>query len=146
MKQSLKNCYRFKFNPSQWLKQKKIATLTYTDTKVPSLVEQLTGEQIKGSWWGHPQAHFIYNTYQSLVETKTVLTMKLVKGKVTFIHKDLWVSLFSAVSDQKWQKSALYRLSLLGRAILELVEQKGAVLCALSDLPFNKPYCDIKKA
>ena len=134
------------FDPNKWLKQSKVATLTPVDEKVSSLVEELTGEKVKGSWWGHSQAHLIYNTYQRLVRDHKILTMKLVKGKVTFIHQELLVSVLSAVLNQKWRQSARYQLSSLSEAILKLVEEKGTLLCTSPHLPFNESRKELRKA
>ena len=134
------------FDPNKWLKQRKVATLTPVDAKVSSLVEELVGEKIKGSWWGHSQAHLIYNTYQHLVRDPAVLTMKLIKGKVTFVHRELWASMLSAVLDQTWQQSTRCQLSPLSEQILKLVEQQGTLLCISSNLPFNESRRELRKA
>ena len=134
------------FDPNKWLKQSKVATLTPVDEKVSSLVEELTGGKIKGSWWGHPQSHLIYNTYQRFVRDPTVLTMKLVKGKVTFIHQELWTSVLSSVLNQSWSQSARHQLSHLSETILKLVEQQGTLVCTSPHLPFNESRKELRKA
>lgn len=134
------------FNPDKWLKQNKVATLTPVDAKVSSLVEALTGEKVKGSWWGHPRAHLIYNTYQHLVRDPNVLTMKLIKGKVTFIHQELWASMLSAVLNQAWRQSARCQLSPLSEQILKLAEQEGTLICTPSYLSVDRSRKEIRKA
>lgn len=57
---------------------------------VPSLAEEIAGEPIRGSWWGHPKAHEIFHVAEALGESPDVLVCKLVDGKVTFVHRRLW--------------------------------------------------------
>ncbi len=56
----------------------------------PSLVEHLTGEKIKGSWWSHPRGGEIYALTRKLHDSKAVLPCTLAKGRITYIHRRLW--------------------------------------------------------
>ena len=123
------------FDVDKWLAQAKIATLTNANDQVPSLVEELAGESVGGSWWGHTKAHLIYNTYRRISESPHVLTVKLVEGKVTFVHGDLWASLLSAVMDAEWQQSARSRLQPLGQELLRVVEEMGTLLLTPTSVP-----------
>ena len=60
---------------------------------VPSLAEVIAGGLIRGSWWGHPQAHEIFNAAQAICESPEVLVCKFVDGKVTYVHRRLWPAL-----------------------------------------------------
>ena len=124
-----------RFDADRWLAEAKIATLTTSNDQVPSLVEELTGEGIRGSWWSHPKAHLIYNTYRRIAECPYVLTVKLVEGKVTFVHMDIWASLLSAVLDEEWQQRARSKLTPLGRELLRLVEETGILLLTPTSVP-----------
>ena len=57
---------------------------------VPRLTEAIAGEPIKGSWWGHPRGQQIFVILEAVTESKDVLTCRLVKGKVTLVHRRLW--------------------------------------------------------
>ena len=60
---------------------------------VPSLAEAIAGGPIRGSWWGHPNGHEIFNVAEAICESPEVLVCKLVEGKVTYIHRRLWPAL-----------------------------------------------------
>ena len=60
---------------------------------VPSLVGEIAGEPIQGSWWGHPLSHTIYATVSALRDHPAILVCRLVDGKVSFVHERLWPAL-----------------------------------------------------
>jgi hypothetical protein len=60
---------------------------------VPSLAQTISGEAIRGSWWGHPKGHVIFLCSRALRESKDVLVCRLVGGKVTYVHRRLWPAL-----------------------------------------------------
>lgn len=60
---------------------------------VPRLTEVIAGEPIKGSWWGHPKSHQIFAILEALTESEDVLVCRLVKGKITLVHRRLWPAL-----------------------------------------------------
>jgi len=57
---------------------------------VPSLAEEIAGEKIRGSWWGHAKGHEIFEVAEAVSESSDVLVCKLVSGKVTYVHRRLW--------------------------------------------------------
>jgi hypothetical protein len=63
---------------------------------VPRLTEVIVNEPIKGSWWAHPKSRQIFAALQAVAESEDVLVCRLVKGKVTFIHRRLWPALVRA--------------------------------------------------
>lgn len=60
---------------------------------VPSLVEAIAGHPIEGSWWAHREARRIYPLLRAVTESEQVLVCRLVKGKITLVHRRLWPSL-----------------------------------------------------
>ncbi len=60
---------------------------------VPRLTEAIAGEPIKGSWWGHPKGHEIWAILEAVTESEDVLVCRLVKGKITLVHRRLWPAL-----------------------------------------------------
>ena len=60
---------------------------------IPNVAELVAGEPIKGSWWGHPAGHTIYNTLESISESPDVIRLRLIGGKVTLVHRRLWPAL-----------------------------------------------------
>lgn len=57
---------------------------------LPNVAELIAGEPIRGSWWGHPQSHAIFDALNVLAESPDVVRTRLVKGKVTLVHRRLW--------------------------------------------------------
>jgi hypothetical protein len=60
---------------------------------IPNIAEMIVGEPIKGSWWGHPAGHQIYNELNALDDSPDVVRMRLVKGKITLVHRRIWPAL-----------------------------------------------------
>ena len=60
---------------------------------VPSLASAIVGEPIRGSWWGHPQSHQIFQLTRAVRASPSVLVCRLVNGKVTLVHRRLWPAL-----------------------------------------------------
>jgi hypothetical protein len=60
---------------------------------VPSLAEVIAGGPIRGSWWGHPKGHEIFEIASAISESDDVLVCKLAEGKVSYIHRRLWPAL-----------------------------------------------------
>ena len=65
---------------------------------VPRLAEVIAGGAIKGSWWAHPKSNDIFRVFQALEESSEVLVCRLVRGKITFVHRRLWPALVRAAS------------------------------------------------
>ena len=64
-----------------------------------NVAELVAGEPIKGSWWGHPKGHEIFDTLAVLDDSPDVVRLRLVNGKVTLVHRRLWPAL-TRVSDR----------------------------------------------
>jgi len=60
---------------------------------LPRLTEAIAGEPIKGSWWGHPKSHQIFAILEAVTASEDVLVCRLVKGKITLVHRRLWPAL-----------------------------------------------------
>jgi hypothetical protein len=60
---------------------------------LPNVAELVAGEPIRGSWWGHPDSHAIFATINQLAASPEVVRLRLVKGKVTLVHRRLWPAL-----------------------------------------------------
>ncbi len=63
---------------------------------VPSLVEVIAGEPVRGSWWSHPKSHEIFAVTRAIRASDDVLACRLIKGKVTFVPRRLWPALVRA--------------------------------------------------
>ena len=60
---------------------------------VPSLAEAIAGERVQGSWWSHPKSKQIFALTRAVRDSEDVLVCRLIKGKVTFVHRRLWPAL-----------------------------------------------------
>jgi hypothetical protein len=75
-----------------WVKECGVAVES-ADADVPSLTEFVTGESLKGSWWGHPKGGVIFRLSRAIRASPDVLTCRLCNGKITYIHRRLWPAL-----------------------------------------------------
>lgn len=100
-----------------------LVTLTHCGAG-PSLVESMVGRPVKGSWWGHPAGDRIFQAATALQASPEVLVVKLVAGKVTFLHRSLWPALLRVARDPERVSAARGRLSpLAARLEAELAER-----------------------
>jgi hypothetical protein len=65
---------------------------------VPNLAEAIAGGAISGSWWGHPKGKEIFRAVKMIGASPDVLVCKLVEGKITYVHRDLWLALIKLAS------------------------------------------------
>lgn len=112
--------------------------VTMTAGARPSLVEAIVGGPVKGSWWGHAKGGLIYQLAESLLESGEVISLKLVEGKVTFLHQSLWPALARVVTDPNWRRSAAYGLSPEVGRTFRTVEGRGKVRLDEMGLPGRK--------
>lgn len=104
---------------------KRWGLLLESDPQLPSVTTLITGERMKGSWWSHPLAQTIFQVNERLEDHPDVLITKLLAGKVTFVHRKLWVELFAIGSAREsWQMD---KLSGSARALLKLVDTKEEI-------------------
>lgn len=84
--------------------------LLQQDLLLPSVVTSLAGEPVRGSWWKHPAAHQIFACLNEVADHPDVLTTRLVRGKITFVHRHLWPAVLSIGRSQTaWQLEGLSR-------------------------------------
>lgn len=68
---------------------------------LPSLVDAIAGEPVKGSWWGHEKGKLIYAVLTGVLDSELVAACRLYEGKVTLIHISIWPALFKAVPERR---------------------------------------------
>src|SRR5262245_27581043 len=93
----------------------------------PSFADAVAGGPVRGSWWTHPRAGRIFRLSNVLHDSREVLAVKLVQGKVTFLHEALWPPLARVVTDDGWRKSIRSRLSPGAAGLLRAVERRGTL-------------------
>ena len=97
--------------------------LLESDPKLLSISRLIVGSAIKGSWWGHPKGRAIWLITERLADHPDVMLLKLVAGKVTYVHRRLWAAAYTvARSGESWQS---HRLSSEARAILTRLRRVG---------------------
>ena len=60
---------------------------------VPSLAEAIAGGPVRGSWWSHPRSREIFAVTRAVRDHDDILVCRLIKGKVTFVHRRVWPAL-----------------------------------------------------
>lgn len=99
--------------------------LLEADPDFPSIVGMVTGEKVKGSWWGHRKGNEIFSISRQIRDDDDILLTKLISGKVTYVHKRLWNHLLTILIDKEnWQ---VKNMSTNGENILKLIEEVGAI-------------------
>lgn len=82
--------------------------LLASDPRLPSVATVVAGGPVAGSWWGHPAGHAIYHALNALEDRPELRSFKLVKGKLTFVHRALWPALAAvALGNEAWQTAGL---------------------------------------
>jgi hypothetical protein len=72
----------------------RLGLLLLQDKQLPSVATIFAGGPISGSWWSHPRSHEMFWCLATLEEVAVVT--RLVKGKVTYVHRRLWPALAAA--------------------------------------------------
>jgi hypothetical protein len=108
------------------LRAKGLMTLTPLGG-LSSLVAEVVGGPIAGSWWGHPEGKRIFAIATALAEAPEVLIGKIIAGKVAFVHEALWPPLLRLATDAGARRAAMKGLSPAARKLLALVERRGEV-------------------
>ena len=104
------------------VKREGLVTLAARVEGVACFVEEVAGERVRGSWWGHPKGKLIFTLAEGLEDSGEVVVMKLVEGKATFVHRALWPALLGMVLDPAWRAERVKKLSAAGKALLKKVE------------------------
>ena len=86
------------------VKLKEHGLLLQTDANLPNVCALVVGAPIRGSWWAHPLSHDIFAVNCVLAAHPDVLVVKLISGKVTYLHRALWPA-FLAIgrARESWQ-------------------------------------------
>jgi hypothetical protein len=91
----------------------------------PSLVQEICGGPVRGSWWAHPQNHLIHAIASALEDSPLVLALKLLDGKLTFVHRGLWPALFRFATDRQRRNASIAALRPPESRLLAEVERRG---------------------
>ena len=95
------------------------------DKELPNAVTLVTGQCLHASWWSHPKGRLIFATLTELARHPDVLFTKLLRGKVTLVHRRLWPSFVAVASArEEWQVRGL---GASARSLLRDLERTGSV-------------------
>lgn len=76
--------------------------------KFPSVSGLVVGDVGGRSWWAHPKAKQMFDLESALRDHPDVLMVKLISGKVTFIHRPLWPAIVAiGTAREPWQMDGL---------------------------------------
>jgi hypothetical protein len=113
----------------------KSGLLLVSDQFFPSVAFTIAQTKRKGSWWSFPEAHTIFAINEMLEDHPDVLIMKLISGKVTFVHRELWSRIYSiGVAREGWQTRAL---SAGAKLLLKKIDAEGSVQTGLLGKAFD---------
>jgi hypothetical protein len=99
--------------------------LLLSDAALPSVTGLVAGGPVRGSWWGHPKGRAMFAAATEVADHRDVAAVKLVNGKVTFVHRRLWPALLAVgASREPWQMDGL---SAPGRRLLERIVREGTL-------------------
>jgi len=117
---------------------RKHGIVTMTASAKPSLVEAIVGGPVKGAWWGHAKGRLIFRLAESLHDSRNVMALKLVEGKVTFLHRTLWPALARVVTDPEWRRSGARALAPDVGRLFRTVETRGSLRLNEDSMPGRK--------
>lgn len=121
----------------------KLGLLLVSDSSFPNVYGLIAGEGRKGSWWANDQAHTIFAVNEMLEDHPDVMLMKLVSGKVTFVHRELWGQIYSIGSArEEWQMS---KLSPGARTLLKALDTEGTLQVNKLDKAFGPKPAETAK-
>jgi hypothetical protein len=82
--------------------------LLLQDKSALDIVSILAGEKLSTSWWGHAAGRAIFACLERLDDDPDVIATRLVAGKITYVHRDLWPPFLAiATSHEPWQTKGL---------------------------------------
>lgn len=106
-------------------RKRKVVPFTDVDGAGPSFVRAVVGGPARGSWWGHPLGKRIHELACGLDDSGEILTVKLLGGKETLVHKALWPALARVVTDLAWRRDQHRGLSAVAIRLLRAVDREG---------------------
>jgi hypothetical protein len=80
-------------DPLVFIEQLGVVMQSAQHARIPSFVEFIAEEKIRGSWWGHNKGREIFRALVTVYESPDVVAMKLVDDKLTLVHRRLWPAL-----------------------------------------------------
>ena len=96
-----------------------------TDPALPSVAGIVAGGPVRGSWWSHPRAKLMFKIATELRDHPDALFIRLVSGKLTYVHRNLWPAILSVgAAREPWQ---LQGLSKPAKQLLHRLENEPSI-------------------
>ena len=111
----------FGFDAALALLEERGVLMLASHRTLPSLATAVTGEHVRGSWWGHARGGEIYDLANRLEDAS--LVTKLVEGKVTFVAPRLHAALLRVVLDPAHRRAC--KLDAEAISLLAKVQRMG---------------------
>ena len=77
-------------DPIAFIEEHGLVMQSAQHARIPSFVEFVAGEKIRGSWWGHEKGREIFRALAAVYESPQIVALKLVDNKLTLVHRRLW--------------------------------------------------------
>ena len=120
-------------------KLREFGLMLETDRAFPSLVALMAGGPVKGTWWAHPLANDIYMVGMRLMHLSEVIFLRLVLGKMTYVHRRFWPALYSvARAREPWQFADLPPTA---KSMLAVVDEREIV--RMDEIPSKRPLKEL---
>ena len=114
--------------------------LLVSGREIPDVQRLVTRQPIKGSWWGDPSGPEIFAVSEMLADHPDVTMTKLISGKVTFVHRQLWQKLVVVGNErEEWQTR---KLTASAKLLLRQLDKNGSLLSHNLGSSFGKKPTD----
>jgi hypothetical protein len=119
-----------------FMRLENLGLLLLSKSGLPNVVDLISKRgDLKGSWWSYPEAHTIFAVSELLEDHPDVMIMKLIDGKVTFVHRELWNRIYSiGVARENWQIKAR---SPAAKRLLKKIDAEGSVQTGILGKAFD---------
>lgn len=108
-----------------FLRDQRVVPFTDVEGELVSFVFAVTGERVRGSWWGHAKGNLIFNLGGEVEGSGEVVATKLVGAKTTLVHRSLWPELLRVAEDAARRTARLAELRPDARRLLDDVDEAG---------------------
>ena len=100
-----------KKDPLAFVEKHGVVLQSARHAKIPSFVEFVAGEPIRGSWWGHAKGREIFRALGVVYDSPDVVALKLVGDKLTLVHRRLWPALATLAYEGRLDKKRLTKVT-----------------------------------
>ncbi|MFN7133841.1 MAG: RNA methyltransferase, partial [Myxococcales bacterium] len=90
-----------------------------------SLVEAVIGSAPAGSWRTHAKGRLVYRLGRQLRASPEVLALRLVEGKVAFIDRALWATVYRVAMEPSRRRAALQGILPVACSLSSAPESEG---------------------